>query len=128
MKIETFTSFMAYLRDEVEYVIYIRNLKQVLSHILALKNVHRVIKFDQESWLKRSIYMNTDLRKKQQKKKKRSEKDFFKLMNYSVFGKAMQNVQKHRYIKVATTTKKKKLFGIRTKLSYYKTFGRRLAD
>ena len=73
MKIETFTSFMAYLRDEVEYVIYIRNLKQVLSHILALKNVHRVIKFDQESWLKRSIYMNTDLRKKQQKKKKKKK-------------------------------------------------------
>ena len=35
-------------------------------------------------------------------------------MNYSGFGKTMENVQKHRYIKVATTTKEKKLFGIRT--------------
>ena len=37
MKIETVKRIMAYLRDEVEYVIYTRNLKQVLNHILPLR-------------------------------------------------------------------------------------------
>ena len=42
----------------------IRNLKQALKEILLLKNVHRVIKFNQNAWLKLYIDMNTELRKK----------------------------------------------------------------
>ena len=45
-------------------VIHIRNLKKALNHGLVFKKVHRVIKFNQNAWLKPYIYMKTDLRKK----------------------------------------------------------------
>ena len=88
------------LHDEKEYVIHIRNLKQELNHVLVLKKVHGVMKFNLKVWLKPYIDRNTELRKKA---KNDFEKDFFKLMNNSVFGKTMENVKKHRDIKRVTT-------------------------
>ena len=64
MKIEKGLKLVANLHDKEEYVIQIRNLKQALNHELVLKNVHRVINFNQDAWLKPYIDMNTELRRK----------------------------------------------------------------
>ena len=67
MKIEKNEKLVGDLHDKTEYVIHIRNLKQALNHGLVLKKVHKVIKLNQNAWLKPYIDMHTDLRKKKQK-------------------------------------------------------------
>ena len=74
MKIEKVEKFLANLHDKTECVIHIKNLKEALNHRLVLKKVHKVIKFNQNAWLKPYIDMNTDLRKKA---KNDFAKDFF---------------------------------------------------
>ena len=63
MEIEKLEKLVANFHDTGEYVIRIRNLKQALNHGLVLKKFHRVIKFNQNAWLKLYVNMNTNLKK-----------------------------------------------------------------
>ena len=104
MKTNKCSKLVCNLYDKNNYVVHIRSLKQALNHGLILKKVQKVIQFNQEAWLKEYVDMNTELRKQA---KNDYEKDFFKLMNNSVFGKTMENVKKHRDIKLVTTDKRR---------------------
>ena len=104
MKISKCNKLVYNLYDKNNYVVHIRSLKQALNHGLILKKVHRVIQFNQKAWLKEYTVMNTELRKQANND---FEKDFFKLMNNSVFGKTMENVRKHKDIKLVTTYKRR---------------------
>ena len=86
------------------YVDHISSLKQALNHGLILKKVHRVIKFNERAWLKEYIDMNTEYR---MNAKNDFENDFFNLMNNAVLGKTMENVGKHRDIKLVNNDKKR---------------------
>ena len=63
MKIEKIEKLVTNLCNKIEYVIHIRNLNQALNHGLVLKKLYRVIKFNQNVWLKPHTDMNTKLRK-----------------------------------------------------------------
>ena len=67
MKIEKVKKLVANLHDKTEYVIHIKNLKQAFNNGLVFKKVHRVIKCNQNAWLKPYVDMNTDVRKKRKK-------------------------------------------------------------
>ena len=78
MKIEKVEKLAATVHNKIEYLIHIRNLKRALNHGLVLKKSHKVIKFNQNAWLKSYIDMNTDLRKK-------SKNDFEKDLVFKKF-------------------------------------------
>ena len=103
MEINGVEKLLPNLRDKKNYVIHIQALNQALQHGLMLDGIHRAIEFDQSPWLKTYIDFNTQLRTAATND---FEKDFFKLMNNSVFGKTMENIRKHRNIKLVTTEEK----------------------
>ena len=84
MNIEKVRKLVATLHGKMEDVVYIRNFEQV----------HRVIEFNQNAWLKPYINMNTDLRKKS---KNGFEKDLFTLMNNAVFRETRKSKKTWRY-------------------------------
>ena len=99
MKIGGVEKLVPNLYDKKNYVIHIRALDQALKHGLVLEHIHHAIEFDQSEWMKSYIDFNTQLRTKATNDFK---KDFFKLMNNKVFRKTMENIRKHRNIKLVT--------------------------
>ena len=91
IKLNKVEKLVSTLLPKTHYVLHYKNLKQYLEEGMILKNVHRGIKFYQLPWMEPYIRKNTELRKEA---KNAFEKDFFKLMNNSVFGKTIENIRK----------------------------------
>ena len=90
-------------KDKKRYVLHIKTIDQTLKHGLKLEKVQRAIEFQHSKWMKAYIMLNTMLRKAA---KNQFEKDFFKFMNNSVFGKTMENIKKHKDMKFVTSKQK----------------------
>ena len=88
------------LRDKNNYVVHYKTLMQYLSLGMKLKKIHRGIKFIEDDFLKPYIDTNVKLRTQA---KNDFEKDFFKLMNNSVFGKTIENIRNRVNVKLVNT-------------------------
>ena len=103
---------MPNLNDKKQYVTHYVNLKLYIRLGMRLTRTHRVLEFDQRPWMKPYIDFNTNRR---QQATTDFERDFYKLMNNSVFGKTMENLRNRVNVKlVDDETKFKKLYALPT--------------
>ena len=103
MKIGREEKLVPNLNNKKRYVVHIKALDQALKHGLKFKKVHRVIEFQHSKWMNIYIMLNIRLKKAA---KNEFEKDYFKLMNNSVFGKTMEYIRNHKDMKLVTSEQK----------------------
>ena len=86
-----------HLGPRKDYVIHYLELQYYVKLGMVVDEVSEILSFDQTNWLAPYIAFNTE---KRQGAKNAFEKDFFKLMNNSVYGKTMENVRKYQDVKL----------------------------
>ena len=103
IKVNGVEKLICHFKPRTHYVVHYRNLRQYLELGMRITKVHRGISFYQSPWMEPYIRKNTELRKCAANN---FEKDFFKLMNNSVFGKTIENIRKRQNIHLIDDRKK----------------------
>ncbi|CAH3161229.1 unnamed protein product [Porites lobata] len=102
MNVNGVEKLISHFKPRKNYVVHYRNLRQYLEMGMRITAVNRGISFEQSPWMEPYIRKNTELRKEADNS---FEKDFFKLMNNSVFGKTIENIRKRQNIKLVDNRK-----------------------
>ena len=90
------------LGNKANYVVHCRNLQLYLSLGMNLTKIHRVLKSKQSDWMKKYIDIYAE---KRMKAANDDEKDFFKLMINSVYGKTVENLRKRINVRLVNNAK-----------------------
>jgi len=123
VKVGTVHKLNPNLNNKTKYVVHNENLKMCESMGLKITKIHRGIRFNERPWLKQYIDLNTELRTKSTND---FEKDFFKLMNNSVFGKTMENIENHVDIRLACDEKEAIKLAAKTNYDIFTIFDENL--
>ena len=118
------TKLIPNLMPKTKYLVHYLNLKFYLDHGMRLTRIHRVLKFKQSRWLAPYIKKNSDLRAGS---KNDFEKEFFKLMNNSIYGKTCENQKKRTDIKLVTQDDKRRKLVEKPHCMGFKIFDEELA-
>jgi len=111
------------LNEKKKYVLHHKNLKQYLDLGLKITKIHRGISFDKKAWLKQYIDLNTNFPTAASSE---FEKDFFKLMNNSMFGKTMENIRNRVNIRLVNNQKSLKKCVTKPNFDHYTVFDENL--
>ena len=102
MKVGDVKELISNLSNKTNYILHYRDLQLYLSLGMKLTKIYRVLKFKQSDWMKNHLDFNTEKRKIVPNS---FEKDFFKLMINSVYGKTMENLQQRINIRLINSEK-----------------------
>ena len=121
IKVGDVKKLISNLGNKTNYVVHYRNLQLYLSLGMKLTRIHRVLKFKQSDWMKKYIDFNTE---KRMNATNDFEKDFFRLMIDSVYGKTMENLRKRINVRLVDNEKKILKYTSRPTYITHKIFGK----
>ena len=102
IKVGDVKKLISNLGNKIKYVLHYKNVQLYLSLGMRLTKIYRGLKFKQSDWMKKYIDFNTEIRKNADND---FEKDFFKLMINSVYGKTMENLRKKKKVRLVKNKK-----------------------
>ena len=111
------------LNNKEKYVIHHKALRQCTDLGLKLTKIHRVLEFAESEWMKPYIDINTEKRKLATND---FEKDFYKLMNNSVYGKTMENIRNRVDVKLVKSDEELRKLVNKPNFETFKIFDKNL--